>query len=404
KAEDDPTLLGPLPIEVRRLTATRWDWLFPDTDRKNLSGTVLWVEALTERYQERSSLPAPTPVAPPSPRLMPLPVATEPKITAPVLDALPAERPGALLSSNPPELDQAPLVELARLIRQRQDGAAVSLARQLQPDYEGEPDYDLLLGRALMNVSDYQEATFAVERALIVVPRDINARLTLAEAYLGLGNTGAVRRQLQRLEDRTLDEIQEQRRQSVLEGLRARELARQRRDAFSVSGELQYYTNINSGLGVDVISDIEWLGTDFVVDDASKSEAAPAVLLQASAERSVPLNQRLRRTTLLGLTTRVSTFSDANNLGGVASLNWAHDGGRSGGVQIIPSWTQQAALVTTILSGQQQDVLKTMDMGVSAAWTVADSHSLLTTVSLSDTLQFEPLSMPLPWQAAVSGN
>ncbi len=74
-----------------------------------------------------------------------------------------------------------------RLLVERGNAGAYSVARTLSIDHAGNPDFDYLYGRAALAAGHPDEAIFALQRVLIVRPADDLARLALAQAYARTG-------------------------------------------------------------------------------------------------------------------------------------------------------------------------------------------------------------------------
>ncbi|MCH8552851.1 MAG: hypothetical protein LAT62_13010 [Natronospirillum sp.] len=395
---DAAAMRGVTPQENRELRFTRWPWLFRDTPRDDVDGSVMWADSLTVRYRERTNLPEPQVQ---TSGLMPIstPMAEE-------VDELAEEEsaPEPETVEPPPEADDR-LNQLASLIRQRRHLEAFQLAESMRNEFEGEPEFDVLYGRAAMNVGEYQRSVFALERAAINLPRDNDVRLLLAEAYIGMRNTSAARRQLDRLEQRPLTQAQQTRWETLDRRLQRLKLAAQQTQSFTLGAELQYYTNINSGLNrssLDIEPD-DGPAFTFTPDSGAQAEGAPALQLQASYNRSTPLNQRLRRTLQVGATTRQSTFTDAVNYGGLLSVGLEHTNGRSGALQLLPAWTVDGFLLTTQVSAQQRDFYRSLNLGASLAWTAREEdQTLLLQTQLSDS--FEAAGLPTDWRATLSAN
>ena len=298
-------------------------------------------------------------------------------------------------------LDSSQLLLLSGLIRERADRQAYAMAMDLRLAFEGEPDFDILYARAAMNVNEYQRAAFALERALIVFPRDLDVRLMLVEAYLGLRNTSAARRQIDLLRDREQSTAQQRRLASLERRLVRQEMAAREQDTFTVGAQLQYFTNINSGLGFSSTTlDVDGGSIDFEPSEDAQAQAAPAITLQSSYERTRPLTQRVRSNIAAGVTAQLSSFEDANNVGALLSYGRESTRGWSGDVQFIPSWNADGVQATTALNARQQRLIGPVTGGLSLAWTAADDQSLQLQSTLSDAVTIAPVS--LPWQVSTS--
>lgn len=289
------------------------------------------------------------------------------------------------------------LLFLGELIRVRADQQAFELAESMRRDWEGEPDYDILYARAAMNVGSYQRAVFALERALMVYPRQLDLRLMLIEAYLGLDNTRAARRQLQVTEPQQKSPTQQRRWNALQQRVQRREVANRAQDIFTLGTELQYFTNINSGLSFDTLTvDVDGEPFEVELDGSAQAQGALATTLQGSYERVRPLSQRRQSRVVLGLTTRLSPYSEANNAGAVLAYGRETTAGRATALQFIPSWNQEGWRLTTAVRINQEDVWKTLNAGASLSWTAADEPSGQFQATVSDNFPLGPVA--LPWQ------
>lgn len=369
----DLNLSGPIPPEPRAMRFNRWSWRFQDSPRSEGADSVLDSDSLAARYRERTRLPAPVPVRP-----EPVP--------------------------EPDDVEDHRLALLASLIRQRQDAEAFQLAESMRLEFEGEPDYDVLYGRAAMNVGAYQRAAFALERVLMMHPREHDVRLMLVEAYIGVRNTSAARRQLDRLQESNLSARQQARWEVLDRRLRRLKLAQQETETFTLGAELQYYTNINSGLNSSSL-DIETAGgptLTYEPDDDARAQGAPAITLQGSYSRMTPLTQRLRRTLQAGATTRQSTFDDAVNYGLFFSAGLAHSDGREGSLQVLPSWTTDGFQVTTQLTATHRELFEPVNVGALLAWTAGDDQNITLQGQTFETIEIADI--PTDWRVAAGFN
>ncbi len=77
---------------------------------------------------------------------------------------------------------------LEALVGSGQYQAAYELALTQEAELAGEPEFDFLFGLSALESGHPQQAIFALERVIAVVPEDHRARLELARAYFVLGN------------------------------------------------------------------------------------------------------------------------------------------------------------------------------------------------------------------------
>lgn len=70
-----------------------------------------------------------------------------------------------------------------KLLENKDTQRAYEILSTDEDHHLGEPEYDVLLGRAALESGHFHEAIFAYERALLIQPNNINARLGLAIAH-----------------------------------------------------------------------------------------------------------------------------------------------------------------------------------------------------------------------------
>jgi len=82
-----------------------------------------------------------------------------------------------------------PIIE--KLVKQQKYQLAYELAKNIRTQNEGNPRFDYLYGFSALQVGDYNEAVFALDRVTVSSPNVIRPRLELARAYLKLNNKNA---------------------------------------------------------------------------------------------------------------------------------------------------------------------------------------------------------------------
>ncbi len=80
---------------------------------------------------------------------------------------------------------------LYQQLEQQQDQEAYTLGQQHLSQWEGEPSFDLAYGLAAQRVEQCDQAIFALERVVQVVPSRLDARYALASCYYQVGNVSA---------------------------------------------------------------------------------------------------------------------------------------------------------------------------------------------------------------------
>lgn len=92
------------------------------------------------------------------------------------------------------------LLQAERLLAQQKPGEAVQLLAPLEDDRAGDPDYDYLLGQALLESGDASNAVFAFERCLTAQPENGPCRVQMARTHLAMGETANARAELETIE------------------------------------------------------------------------------------------------------------------------------------------------------------------------------------------------------------
>ena len=85
----------------------------------------------------------------------------------------------------------------ASLLQEGQSAAAFAVLDAEEHLRAGDPEFDLLLGVAAIDVGQNTRAVFALERVLAVQPGHARARAELARAYLALGDTTGARKEFE---------------------------------------------------------------------------------------------------------------------------------------------------------------------------------------------------------------
>ncbi len=99
-----------------------------------------------------------------------------------------------------PALVSASSVDEIRALLDSGDAtAAWQLAAERADSESGDPRFDLWLGIAALEAGHADRAVFALERSLLVEPRNHRARLELGRAFYSLGNQVAARREFERV-------------------------------------------------------------------------------------------------------------------------------------------------------------------------------------------------------------
>ena len=101
------------------------------------------------------------------------------------------------MSASMPILAADPILQRAdALIRLQAPDKAYEILAPLEEQQSGNPEYDYLLGVALLEKGEPQNAIFAFERCLAVEPKNGPCRVQMARTHLALGETDNARAEL----------------------------------------------------------------------------------------------------------------------------------------------------------------------------------------------------------------
>ena len=141
-----------------------------------------------------------------------------------------------------------PVEEIRALLDQGRAAAAFELARRF-PERLGDPSFDLLYGIAAINAGRPGEGVLALERVLLLDPRNEDARLALARGYFLLGDNARAREEFEAALSRDPPAQAARAIREHLEALRSREALR--RPGFSAYAEAGGGYDSNPRAGVD---------------------------------------------------------------------------------------------------------------------------------------------------------
>ena len=135
---------------------------------------------------------------------------------------------------------QDPAIEaLDALTQQNRYPEAYARARELLPEYEGDPDFDFLYGLAALETGRPNEAVFALERVAFNYPEQLRVKLELARAFFLTNNYGSARRLFDEVLASNPSENVRTNVQAYIDQIDAREE--------SIAGSFNWYVNTNVG-------------------------------------------------------------------------------------------------------------------------------------------------------------
>ncbi|WP_177203494.1 tetratricopeptide repeat protein [Marinospirillum celere] len=103
----------------------------------------------------------------------------------------------AVTAENLPDIN-----ELRDLYTSNQRAQVYELMKPLEAEFAGQAAYDRLFAQAALSQSRPDEATWALERLVLVEPRSLSAKYLLAEAYFQLERYSSAQRQLDIIKER----------------------------------------------------------------------------------------------------------------------------------------------------------------------------------------------------------
>ena len=96
-----------------------------------------------------------------------------------------------------PALGAGVTEQAAALIKEGKAATAFALLDAQEIERAGDPEFDVLLGIAAVEIGQHTRGVFALERVLALQPGNTRARAELARAYLALGETSAARQEFE---------------------------------------------------------------------------------------------------------------------------------------------------------------------------------------------------------------
>src|SRR5688572_2285895 len=132
------------------------------------------------------------------------------------------------------------------LLRGSRAADAYELLRRFEADFAGDPEFDYLFGVAALETGRPDQASIALERALIVNPDFVGARLDLARAYFALKDFDRAKLELNTLLGQNPPPAARETIDRYLAEIDTRVRTRQRRLTAYLETTLGYDTNVNN--------------------------------------------------------------------------------------------------------------------------------------------------------------
>jgi hypothetical protein len=151
----------------------------------------------------------------------------------------------------------------------------------------GNPEYDYLLGRAALANQQANLAVFALERVVMTRPSEAMPRLTLARAYMELGEYDQASTELNALHNYTLSADVQRISSHYQQQIKRAKLSQQRQYHVFVNAAAGYDSNANSATEID-----QFLGTNLSTD--SKALSSNVSQLSLATQARIPLNKTVQ--------------------------------------------------------------------------------------------------------------
>ncbi|MBF0141340.1 MAG: tetratricopeptide repeat protein [Magnetococcales bacterium] len=154
---------------------------------------------------------------------------------------------GADGGENPPDLDS-----FRKGMEQGQVETVLPRLLALEEQWAGEPKYDLLLGWAYAETGQNDQASFALERVLMLDPHQSEAHLLTARVMVTLGQPDTAKKHLLQVGDISLPTVLQQMREQLQDSLNRRDDTQATHSSTArFTGSVQvtsgYDTNVNAG-------------------------------------------------------------------------------------------------------------------------------------------------------------
>jgi|GEM_PF-4269413 hypothetical protein len=157
--------------------------------------------------------------------------------------------------------------QLSGLLQAGETAQGLSLARELEADYAGIPEFDYLYGLAAIAERDYNTASFAFERILILQPDHHRARLELARSQYHLGNLVIARQGFQKVLAANPPHEVRERVNDFLAAIEHKETTRSHQFGLNLTFGTGHDTNIRSATDVDTV---ELFGLRFLIPEEGR--------------------------------------------------------------------------------------------------------------------------------------
>lgn len=153
-----------------------------------------------------------------------------------------------LLLGLAPDLHAAPVDDIKSLVEQGKAADAYQLGAK-HSELLGQPDFDLAFGVAAIDSGHGGEGVLALERYIVNVPDNMNARLELARGYFSLGEDIRAREEFERVMQTRPPAPVQANIDRFLDAIRSRQSRYVTTAGFYVEAGYGYDSNVNGGVG-----------------------------------------------------------------------------------------------------------------------------------------------------------
>lgn len=217
-----------------------------------------------------------------------------------------------LLTASPVWADDV-LKQAEALLAQHKAAEAVALLAPLEEVRAGNPDYDYLLGQALIESGDASQAVFAFERCLSVQPANGPCRVQMARTHLALGETVNARAELETIQAYNPPPQVQALVNQFLGAVSTREKQEKRQFTAYLQGGAGFDSNANNAAS-DTAAALSALPTFFGVAASGLPAPADSSFISATAGGSFAYRNTPKLTSFGDLGVNLRNYLDESNL------------------------------------------------------------------------------------------
>ena len=201
----------------------------------------------------------------------------------------------------------------AELVKTGKGKQAYELLEPQESARAGDKDFDLLFGIAALDVGQNTRAIFALERVLAVDPNNARARAEIARAYLGTGETGSARAELQNVKRLGVPSDVEQTIDAMLAAVDRLESQGKTLVRGYVEGAFGYDSNVNAGPRISQVAVPAFGNLSMLLSQSSRETDAWFAGLGGGINFVAPIDSQLAVTGGVSGTQRWNAGESATN-------------------------------------------------------------------------------------------